>query len=349
MRMATPINAMAPSSANATISVPGPSSFRDIADGSELGLWTIGERLGAVVPAVAGVGERPRLVGEALDEDGGVRGVGGQRDGSREREAGDRGGEPERRAHADTMDVMPVAAPPFAALRRDAAGLGLRLSDEQLSACQRYTDELMVASRTINLTAIIGPEAIAVKHLLDSFTAYAARPWTGQERIVDVGSGAGFPGVALKIALPAARLTCVEATGKKARFIEAACAAAGVPGVTVEHARAEDLARTPAHRARYDVATARALGTLGGCVELLFPFLRVGGDAIVWKGRVDAELVGAGKALSALGGRVSSIVPTASLGLGDQLPGRHLVVMTKTRPTPERYPRTPAEMKRRAW
>ena len=117
----------------------------------------------------------------------------------------------------------------------------------------------------------------------------------------------------------------------------------------VEAVRAEDLARAPAHRARYDVAAARALGTLGLCVELCFPFLRVGGDAVVWKGRIDAELPGAKKALHALGGEIVVVVPTSSLGLGDQLPGRQLVVMRKTRATPEKYPRPAAELKRKPW
>jgi 16S rRNA (guanine527-N7)-methyltransferase len=164
-----------------------------------------------------------------------------------------------------------------------------------------------------------------------------------------VGSGAGVPGLPLLIALPGLSVTCVEATGKKARAIERFRDLLGLQRVTVENARAEDLARVPTHRARYDVATARALGTLGACVELLFPFLRVGGDAIVWKGRVDHELPGAQKALAQIGGELVGVVPTASLGLGDRLPGRQLVVLRKTRATPERFPRTPAEMKRRPW
>ncbi len=238
---------------------------------------------------------------------------------------------------------------PFIALVRDAARLGLHLTDAQRDACARYAAELMEATKTVNLTAITDPEGIAIKHFLDSFTAYAARPWTGHERLVDVGSGAGFPGLALRIALPGISVTAVESTGKKARAIERFRDLLALERVAVENARAEDVARSPAHRARYDVATARALGTLGLCVELCFPFLRVGGDAVVWKGRIDAELPGAKKALASLGGEVVAVVPTSSLGLGDELPGRQLVVMRKTRATPERYPRTPAEMKRRPW
>lgn len=242
-----------------------------------------------------------------------------------------------------------TAADAFVALQRDAARLGLRLSDAQRDACARYAAELTQATKSVNLTAITDAEGIAVKHFLDSFTAYAARAWSGHERLVDVGSGAGFPGLALRIALPGIAVTAVESTGKKARAIEAFRDSLGLERVQVEASRAEEVARSPAHRERYDVATARALGTLGLCAELLLPFLRVGGDAVVWKGRIDAELPGARKALHALGGEVVAVVPTASLGLGDELPGRQLVVMRKTRATPEAYPRGAAEMKRRPW
>jgi 16S rRNA (guanine527-N7)-methyltransferase len=253
-----------------------------------------------------------------------------------------------RSAAAIRSHTMPRAAP-FVALGRDAARLGLHLSDAQLDACSRYAEELAEATKAVNLTAITEIEDIAVKHFLDSFTAYAARTWSGHERVVDVGSGAGFPGLALQIALPGLSVTCVEATGKKARAIETFRDLLHLERAEVENARAEDLVRTSTHRERYEVATARALGSLAHCVELLFPFLRVGGDAIVWKGRVDAEMRPAERALAAIGGQLVTVVSTASLGLGEQLPGRSLVVLRKERATAESYPRTPAEMKRRPW
>ena len=244
---------------------------------------------------------------------------------------------------------MVATAGPFVALARDAERLGLHLTDTQVGQCARLTAALAEATRTVNLTAITEPADIVVRHFLDSFTGLAARSWTGREHVVDVGSGAGFPGLALRIALPGIALVCVEATGKKAHAIERFRDLLALEGVSVENARAEELARTAAHRARYDVATARALGTLGLCVELCLPLLRVGGELVVWKGRVDAELAGAERALAAVGGSIVATVPTLSLGLADRLPGRQLVVVRKTRATPERYPRTPAEMKRRPW
>jgi 16S rRNA (guanine527-N7)-methyltransferase len=242
---------------------------------------------------------------------------------------------------------VPVASPPFAALAGEAALLGLALSSQQIALCERLAHELIERNTSVNLTAITEPQDIARKHFLDSFTAFAVRRWTGRERVIDVGSGAGFPGLALRIALPKIRVTLVESVGKKARFLEDICALLGLTDVEVRNERAEALGRD--RRDRYDVGTARAVGTLGMVNEYLLPFLRVGGDAIVWKGRVDAELAGAQKACAALGGEIASIVPTASLGVGEVLPGRSLVVVRKMRATPLRYPRTSAEARRRPW
>ncbi len=113
--------------------------------------------------------------------------------------------------------------------------------------------------------------------------------------------------------------------------------------------RAETLAHASDRRAAYDVGTARAVGTLAACAEYLLPFLRIGGDAIVWKGKVDAELAAARKALASVGGEIAAIVSTIQLGVADVLPGRNLVVMRKVRATPDRYPRASAEARRRPW
>ena len=236
---------------------------------------------------------------------------------------------------------------PFAALARDAARVGVHLDSAALELCRRYADLLIERNTTTNLTAITAPADIAVKHFLDSFTAVAVRTWNGRERIIDVGSGAGFPGLALRIALPRTRLTLVESMGKKARFLEEVTSALGLGDVDIRNERAETLAH--ARRDRYDVGTARAVGTLGAIVEYLLPFLRVGGDAIAWKGRVDGELASAKKACASIGGEIVTITPTAELGLAAVLPGRSLVLIRKIRETPSRYPRSAAEAKRRPW
>lgn len=245
------------------------------------------------------------------------------------------------------MPPSESAVAPFAALARDAARIGVNLDPGTLALCERYSDLLIERNTTMNLTAITAPSDIATKHFLDSFTAIAARTWNGRERIIDVGSGAGFPGLALRLALPKARVTLVESMGKKARFLEEVTGALGLEGVEIRNERAEALAHV--RRGRYDVGTARAVGALGAIVEYLLPFLRVGGDAIAWKGRVDGEIAGAEKACASIGGEIVKITPTSELGLGAVLPGRSLVVIRKIRETPSRYPRSAAEAKRRPW
>jgi len=236
---------------------------------------------------------------------------------------------------------------PFAFLAREAQRIGVRLDAATVALCERYADLLIERNTTTNLTAITTPFDISRKHFLDSLTALAVRKWTGRERLVDVGSGAGFPGLALRLAIPGLRVTLVESMGKKARFLEEVTSTLAIDGVEVYNGRAEALARE--RRDRYDVATARAVGTLGAVIEYLLPFIRVGGDAIAWKGRLQDELAGARKACAAIGGEIVGITSTSDLGLGDTLPGRSLVVVRKTRPTPPRFPRSAAEAKRRPW
>jgi 16S rRNA (guanine527-N7)-methyltransferase len=239
------------------------------------------------------------------------------------------------------------AGAPIDALAREADRIGVHLDRAMLERCARYSELLIERNTVMNLTAITDPFDIARKHFLDSFTALAVRAWTGREHVVDVGSGAGFPGLALRIARPALRLTLVESQGKKARFLAEVTEALGVGDVEIQGARAEKLAI--ARRDRYDVGTARAVGSLGAVIEYLLPFLRVGGDAIAWKGRLDAELAGARKACASIGGEIVAVRTTTELGLDDVLPGRSLVVVRKVRATPQRYPRSAAEAKRRPW
>ena len=242
---------------------------------------------------------------------------------------------------------MPVASAPFAALAREASTFGLDVTPEQIAVCERYADELIERNTSVNLTAITDPVDIAHKHFLDSWTAFGARRWTGRERVIDVGSGAGFPGLALRIAKPELRVTLVESVGKKARFLVDVSALLGVSDVEVRNERAEALGRE--RRDRYDVSTARAVGSLAQVLEYLVPFIRIGGDALVWKGRLEQELPSARKAATALGGEIARVTPTSELGVGDVLPGRNLVLVRKQRATPLRYPRAAAEARRRPW
>lgn len=234
-------------------------------------------------------------------------------------------------------------------LSRTLAARGIALDATPVDRFERYGSLLREWNERVNLTAILAPEDIVTKHFLDSLTLLIARPLPPGARVVDVGTGAGFPGLPIAIARRDCRVTLVESVAKKIRFLEAVVAALGLTNVRVAHARAEELAHDAAHRERFDVAIARALPGLGTNLELLLPFCRVGGLAVAYKGRVEPELAAAERAAAGLGGELVEVVTTSGLGLGDALPGRCLVVVEKRRRTPSRYPRSAAEMKRRPW
>ncbi len=229
-----------------------------------------------------------------------------------------------------------------------ARTLGIPLSDDQLSAFQIYYETLIAWNARVNLTRITDYQAVQVKHFLDSLSCLAGigragspPPWqTGTKlQAIDVGTGAGFPGLPLKIVWPALRLTLLEATGKKVEFLRTLVARLELAGVTVVKARAEEAGRDPAHRERYDLALARALAGMATLAELTLPFVRVGGSVIAQKGEdPSAEVAAAQKAIETLGGRVRQVLPVMVPGLDA---ARHLVVLEKVSPTPPRYPRRP--------
>ena len=181
---------------------------------------------------------------------------------------------------------MPAApAPPedLAPLARGAAALGIALGAEQLAAFAAYRALLLEWNARFNLTAITDPAQIVTRHFLDSLTVALGVPrarWAGAPRLLDVGSGAGFPGLALAIAFPQWHVTALEATGKKVTFLRHVAAALGLARVRVLQGRAEALAHAPAERARYDVVAARALAALPTLLEYCQPFARVGGVTI---------------------------------------------------------------------
>lgn len=295
-----------------------------------------------------------RLEGESADRDRTrerVCSTGGQQRASQPKGKAEAHGPAHRPPTIAAVSGPHAASPvaPFALLAEHSARLGLTLDAARVAVCERFAAELIDRNTSVNLTAITDPADIADKHFLDSFTAFAARTWEGHERLVDIGSGAGFPGLALRIALPTMRLTCVESVGKKARFIDEVCGTLGLTDVIVRNERAEVVGRASDARGRFDVGTARAVGSIAACAEYLIPLLRVGGEAIVWKGRVEPELAAARRALAALGGELVRVISTEELGVAERLPGRHLVVLRKVRPTPHAYPRPTVEARRRPW
>jgi 16S rRNA (guanine527-N7)-methyltransferase len=222
-------------------------------------------------------------------------------------------------------------------LRRGAASLGIDLSDEQLDRFERYYHLLVDWNSRFNLTSVTDYDAVQAVHFLDSLTIALAEGNLDGKRVIDVGAGAGFPGLPLKIAFPGVKLTLLEATGKKAVFLTEAAASLGLEDVTVINARAEDAARQPEHRGKYDLAVSRAVASLDTLCELCLPFCRVGGVFIAMKkGDITGEIQSAAAAIEALGGRLKKTVDVRL----DELPdARTLVVIEKNRPTPPEYPR----------
>jgi 16S rRNA (guanine527-N7)-methyltransferase len=219
---------------------------------------------------------------------------------------------------------------------------GVHLSPAQRQAFERYAALLAEWNAKFNLTAIKDPKDVQVKHFLDSLTVLKALP-AGPLSLIDVGTGAGFPGLPLKIMRPDLRLTLVEATGKKLTFCQAVVEALGLSGVRTVHARAEEVGRQPEHRERYDVAVARAVAEMPVLAEYLLPLVRRGGWAIAQKSKdAPAEAQSAERALARLGGELGQLIEVELPGIVDP---RYLVVIRKTAATPHRFPRragTPA-------
>ena len=231
-----------------------------------------------------------------------------------------------------------------------AQALGLSLTLEQQALFQRYHEELVAWNEKFNLTAITDYEQVQIRHFLDSLScllADEARLALNQpnSRAIDVGSGAGFPGIPLKIVCPGLRLTLLEATGKKVAFLEHLIQALGLPRTSAIKARAEELAREPAHRGRYDLALARAVADLPVVVEYALPFCRLGGWLVAQKGEAGpAEAWRAESSIHLLGGELRRVLPVELAGLPED---RSLVVIEKVSPTPEAYPRRPGMPRKR--
>jgi 16S rRNA (guanine527-N7)-methyltransferase len=229
-----------------------------------------------------------------------------------------------------------------------AAQLGITLAPGQLAQLDQLGAALREGNRRVNLTRVVDPSAVETRHFLDSLSAAVPlldRLVAGEPlRLVDVGSGGGMPGLPLKIAFPALRVTLVESVNKKADFLRAAVADLGLSDVVVLAARAELAARDPEIRDTFDWATARALGPLPVVIELCAPFLLPGGLLVAQRsGDLDSETVQAAPAFKAL--RLWSRTPIY-LQIAS-LPGHGLVIGEKYAPTPEAYPRRPGMPRKR--
>lgn len=225
-------------------------------------------------------------------------------------------------------------------LAQHATRLGLALTAHQLEQFARYTELLQAGNRRANLTSITDPKEVQARHYLDSLTAILAIPeWCDGVRVVDIGAGAGFPGVPLKIAFPAIQLTLAESTGKKTAFLRELVSELALDDVEVLTVRAEDLGRTEGHRGQYDVALARGVASLPTLIEYALPLCKGRGHLLAWKGSdgpVQAKI--SVNALNKLGGRIAGMHSVNVLS-PPLPPDRWLVSVEKVSRTPGRYPR----------
>jgi 16S rRNA (guanine527-N7)-methyltransferase len=215
--------------------------------------------------------------------------------------------------------------------------LGITLTARQLAALDCYERELLDWNSRFNLTAIRESEGIRTKHFLDSLSCLLAFRDNPPSRLIDIGTGAGFPGIPLKIILSAMQLTLVESVGKKADFCRHIVTRLNLEHVEVLQDRAEELGRNPKYREKYDWAVARAVANMPTLVEYLLPLARIGGSILMQKGETGpAEAQSAEHATRLLGGHLRQVRKVNLPGIAED---RYLIIVDKVAATPPHYPR----------
>ena len=221
--------------------------------------------------------------------------------------------------------------------QRDAEELGISLTDEQIRQFLRYYELLIEWNEKINLTAITEYQDVMKKHFIDSISLVKACDLNQEIRLIDVGTGAGFPGLALKIAFPNLEVTLLDSLNKRVLFLEAVVRELGLSKVETVHGRAEDLARQKPFRETFDLCVSRAVANLSTLSEYCLPFVKTGGQFISYKSeKISEEIENAEKAIRILGGRVERQVEFC-LPASDIY--RNLSVIKKVKETDMRYPR----------
>jgi 16S rRNA (guanine527-N7)-methyltransferase len=221
-------------------------------------------------------------------------------------------------------------------LASGARTFDLDLLPAQLEQFARYADLLIEWNLRFNLTTIVDPREIVIKHFLDSLSAVRSIP-PGPIKLIDVGAGAGLPGIPIKLVRPEISLVLLEATRKKCDFLQAVVADLPLSDAQVINARAEEAGRLEDHREQYDIAIARAVAEMPTLIEYLLPFVKIGGCAVAQKSKEAAqETQHAAVAIVTLGGRVREVTPAVVPELNE---ARYLIIVEKIDRTPDKYPR----------
>ena len=214
---------------------------------------------------------------------------------------------------------------------------GFTLNDTQLGQFADYFDMLIEWNQKINLTAIEEPVEVAYKHFVDSACLLRVVPDLKHKTMIDIGTGAGFPGVPLKIMEPELDLTLFDSLNKRIVFLQELCKKLNLHDVKAVHGRAEEFGIKPDYRQQYDIATARAVARMPVLLEICLPFVKKGGILIALKGpELENELKESANALKELGGKV---VDVKEFTLADGAYTRNLAVIEKVKDTPKKYPR----------
>lgn len=217
--------------------------------------------------------------------------------------------------------------------------LKINLDEDQINQFKSYQQELLQWNQRTNLTSITEPAQVEIKHFIDSLSCLRIIESPQLRKIIDIGSGAGFPGIPIKIVYPSEDITLLEATQKKVDFCRHILKIFNLNPKIALVGRAEDVAHDVNQREKYDIAISRAVTSLPALLELLLPFVKVGGAAIAMKGKnIQQELDSAERALQILGGKIEAVHKIFLPILDEE---RNLIKILKINTTPEKYPRRP--------
>lgn len=225
-------------------------------------------------------------------------------------------------------------------LKSDTENLGILLTEEQISLFEKLSELLVEQNKTMNLTAITDPDGIAVKHFADSVSVLSAYEFVNGAKVLDVGTGAGFPSIPLLIARPDLDMTMIDSTAKKLKYVASTVESLGL-NAEVLHTRAEEAGQNKAYREKFDVVCSRAVAALNVLCEYCLPFVKVGGVFLAMKGaKAQEEIDGAKAAIKLLGGE---IIDEKSFTLSDG-GERTIVIIKKISHVPPKYPRVSAQI-----